>query len=400
MTNFQVKTIRTGGIVAALIMLTLPFSTSIPIILSGILFFLWLLSYQFIRLPELLRQNEIAAFSLAIFAGLLVATSYSSAPFEEAISTWSKYREFFLFIVLLPFLRDAQHGKWSIYAFIAGSIVTLAISYAMYFNLVPRPMYAATLKSIITHSIMVALFGFFCALKINTATETKARIIWWLLLFVSLHNLYFVAMGRTGQLLGVLMVLLYCFQHLNTRNSLFLIASLIILVTLFINYSEIGFRISEGFTNVLNYNFDNPETETSMGKRLTFWKHSFTLIGESPWIGHGTGSFETEFKRIATADQYVTKNPHSEFLSLAVQMGISGLLLFLGFLVSQYRLSLKLDDDSKWLAQALLLTIAITSFFNSPILDHTEGHWFACLLALCFAPVSPSNAQRHHHHQE
>lgn len=392
MTNLQVKTFSSGGIIAALIMLTLPFSTSIPIILSGLLFFLWLLSYQFMGLPELIRRNEIAAFSLAIFAGLLVATSYSSAPFNEAISTWGKYREFFLFIVLLPFLGDAQHKKWSLYAFIAGSIGTLVISYAMYFDFVPRPAYAATLRSIITHSIMVAVFAFFCALQINKTTEIQGKIFWWILLFVSLHNLYFVAMGRTGQLLGLLMVLLYCFQHLNTRNSLILIASLIIFVFLFINYSEIGFRISEGFTNVLNYNFDNPETETSMGKRLTFWKHSFTLIGESPWIGHGTGSFETEFKRVAAANQYVTKNPHSEFLSLTVQMGIPGLLLFLGFLVSQYWLSLKLDDDGKWLAQALLLTIAITSLFNSPMLDHTEGHWFACLLALCFAPITSSDA--------
>ncbi len=392
MTNFQVKAFSSGGIIAALMMLTLPFSTSIPIILSGILLFLWLLTFQFMELPELLRQNKIAAFSLAIFTGLLVATSYSSAPFGDAISTWGKYREFFLFVVLLAFLRDAQHRKWSLYAFIAGSIGTLAISYAMYFDFVPRPAYAATLRSIITHSIMIALFSFFCALQINKATKTQANVFWWLLLLVSIHNLYFVAMGRTGQLLGLLMVLLYCFQHLNTRNSLILIASLIIFVFLFINYSEIGFRISEGFTNVLDYNFDNPETETSMGKRLTFWKHSFTIIGESPWIGHGTGSFETEFKRIATADQYVTKNPHSEFLALAVQMGIPGLLLFLGFLASQYQLSLNLDNDSKWQAQALLLTIAITSIFNSPMLDHTEGHWFACLLALCFSPITSSDA--------
>ncbi len=392
MTNFQVNIFSLGGIIAALIMLTLPFSTSIPIVLSGILLFLWLLSFQFMGLPELLRRNKIAVFSLAIFTGLLIATSYSSAPFGEAISTWGKYREFFLLIILLSFLRDAQHRKWSLYAFMAGSIGTLVISYAMYFDFVPRPAHAATLRSIITHSIMVAFFAFYCALQINKATETQSRIFWWILLFVSIHNLYFVAMGRTGQLLGLLMVLLYCFQHLNTRNSLILIASLTIFLFLFINYSEIGFRISEGFTNVLDYNFDNPETETSMGKRLTFWKHSFTIIGESPWIGHGTGSFETEFKRIAAANQYVTKNPHSEFLSLSVQMGIPGLLLFIGFLVSQYRLSLKLDNDSKWLAQALLLTITITSIFNSPMLDHTEGHWFACLLALCFASLTPSDA--------
>jgi len=34
----------------------------------------------------------------------------------------------------------------------------------------------------------------------------------------------------------------------------------------------------------------------------------------------------------------------------------------------------------------LLLYLAVTSLFNGPFLDHTEGHWFAGLIALYFAP--------------
>jgi hypothetical protein len=46
-----------------------------------------------------------------------------------------------------------------------------------------------------------------------------------------------------------------------------------------------------------------------------------------------------------------------------------------------------LPDKEKWLAQGVLLSLIVTSLFNSPFLDHTEGHWFASLIALCFASL-------------
>ncbi|MFI3219327.1 MAG: hypothetical protein QX189_09425, partial [Methylococcales bacterium] len=54
-------------------------------------------------------------------------------------------------------------------------------------------------------------------------------------------------------------------------------------------------------------------------------------------------------------------------------------------LVSQYYCGKTLPNREKWLAQGLLATLIITSLFNSPLLDHTEGHWFTTLIALCFA---------------
>ncbi len=393
MTNLQAKIFKAGGIVSALFLLTIPFSTSISIILSGVLLLIWLITFQFKQLPWLLRNNPVALFSLLLFVGLLFGISYSSAPFKDAINMWAKYREFFLLIVLLPFLSSSQHKKWMIYAFIAGMIGTLLISYAMYFDFIPRPRYAATLKSIITQSIMISFFGYYCALQIKNPEHIKNRIFWCLLLIICIHNVHFVAIGRTGQLLGLLFVFLFCFQHLNAKLSIFLISFLAVFFALFINYSEMGFRITEGFQNVLNYDFSNPVTETSMGRRLTFWQYSLTLIKESPWFGYGTGSFETEFKRLADSNQYINKNPHSEYLSLAVQLGIPGLILYLGFLFSQYRMAQQLEIQKKWFAQGLLLSITVTSIFNSPILDHTEGHWFVCLLALCYAQQTiPKNA--------
>jgi O-antigen ligase len=78
-------------------------------------------------------------------------------------------------------------------------------------------------------------------------------------------------------------------------------------------------------------------------------------------------------------------NPHNEFFMIGVQLGSLGLTIYLGFLISQYYYAKKLQNENKWLAQGLLLSLIITSMFNSPLMDHNEGHWFATMIALCFA---------------
>lgn len=114
-------------------------------------------------------------------------------------------------------------------------------------------------------------------------------------------------------------------------------------------------------------------------------------MAEKPWLGHGTGSFAKEYQRIAQGEPFITKNPHNEFLMIGVQLGLIGLLVYLGFLGSQFYCARKLPDQDKWLAQGLLVSLLITSLFNTPFFDHTEGHWYAGMIALCFAALGPDN---------
>jgi hypothetical protein len=65
--------------------------------------------------------------------------------------------------------------------------------------------------------------------------------------------------------------------------------------------------------------------------------------------------------------------------------------VYLGFLVSQLYYAKKLVDNEKWLAQGLLVLMFISSLFNTPIMDNTEGHWFACMIALCFSALGSDN---------
>jgi hypothetical protein len=69
---------------------------------------------------------------------------------------------------------------------------------------------------------------------------------------------------------------------------------------------------------------------------------------------------------------------------IGVQLGTFGILIYLGFLTQLFKQSTNLNIENKYLAQGLLLILIITSAFNSPILDLSEGHWFVTLIALCY----------------
>ena len=231
-------------------------------------------------------------------------------------------------------------------------------------------------------------------------------MMWIFLFLLSAHNLFFIVPGRTGQLIFFLLIVLFSFQRFSKKGILLSLLSGIIFLTLFLGFSDKSQRIIDGFNNTQAYlQSDEDDSSTSMSKRLTFWKYTSGMIAEKPWFGYGTGSYAMEYKKVAPHTNFMPGNPHNEFLMIFAQLGIGGLLLFLAFLASLYRHSLKLSDEYRWLAQGLLLALVVNSLFNSTFLDHAEGHWFACLIALFFPPFfdnqnSDSHAQHRHYYKK
>ncbi|MDD5409896.1 MAG: O-antigen ligase family protein [Methylobacter sp.] len=389
--KIQLKAIKAGGVFTALFIVTIYFSTSLAIILSVVLGLLWLVSAQFRGLPDILKKYPVALWALLLYGCFIVGLSYGSAVGSDAFSMISKYRELFFIPVLISFLTTERYRYWAWRAFITASVATLLISYLMdfgIFNLNGQgdPSY----KSRITHGIFISFFAFFCMHKVYD--DKRHGILYLTLLILCLYNLFFVVAGRTGQLIIVALILLFAIQRLTIKECLLTGAVVTVLLVLFINFSNKGSRITEGVANTQAYLQPVPEqTESSMGQRYTFWKYSLKLMAEKPMLGHGTGSFAKEYQRIAIGERFIAKNPHNEFLMIGVQLGLFGLLVYLGFLASQLYYAGKLPDNEKWLAQGLLISLFITSLFNTPFFDHTEGHWYAGMIALCFAALGSDN---------
>ncbi|MGR9087792.1 MAG: O-antigen ligase family protein, partial [Gammaproteobacteria bacterium] len=365
-----------GSVVTALFIVSIYFSTFFAIVFSGLLGLLWLFSGRIRTLPATVRRHPAAAWSLLLLLTLLIGCGYGDTAQEEAVSVLKKYRELFFIPVLIPFFSSARYRVRAWTAVMAASVLSLLISYFMYFGFFnAASIQDPSLKSRITHSILMAYFAFFC---LHRAVDNP-RFVWGysLLAAAAIINLFFIVEGRTGQLIFLVLVFLFGFQRFALKGRMATMLVMVAGLGLFMMYSNKAERINEGVSNTQEYLQDRGEKKvSSMGQRYTFWKYSIQLIAEKPIFGHGTGSFAREYQRIAEGERFLAQHPHNEFLFIGAQLGVLGLISYLGFLISQFYESRRLPMREKWLLQGLLAALVITSLFNSTFYVHTEGHWF------------------------
>jgi O-antigen ligase len=132
---------------------------------------------------------------------------------------------------------------------------------------------------------------------------------------------------------------------------------------------------------------------------LEYYQTAFTGITEKPFFGHGTGSVSTIFAQKAT--QYThpdyhalqqillqSSNPHNEILNIGIQLGLTGIAIYILWLVALakhtylYRIPPTLINISLSLKlmQGVLITMIVAGLVNATLFDFTEGS----LYCLCF----------------
>lgn len=381
--NLQTAALKIGSYCLVLWLFAIYFSTALAIIVSGILAVLWLISGQFFKLPQILKNYPVALWSLLLFACFIIGFSYGDAPHSDAIAMLKKYRELLFIPLLIPFLGDERYRRWAWGAFILASLMTVIGSQWMNVELFcVNTQCLPYFKSYITHGIVIAFFAFFVMHKVFD-NRGYLQILYSAILLICVYNLFFVGAGRTGQLILLVLAVLFALQRFSKKGILLALLIMAIALAGFVGFSDKANRIKEGFaTAQARLQNQSAQGEYSMGERFTFWKYSAQLIAEKPLLGQGTGNFTHAYQRVSGK---IAHNPHNEFLLITAQLGAFGLVFYLGFLLSQYYYAKTLANPDKWLAQGILVTLIVSSLFNSPLLDHTEGHWFTAMIALCFA---------------
>lgn len=383
-----------GAYVAAFFFSTL--FTSIFLILLGLI---WLFTQQYQAFPKLLKASPTAIFALLIYSLFIVGLSYGNATQAEGWYSLSKYNKVLFIPILMVFFYDGRYRRWAWLGFMVAGTLTVFLSdlkAAGVLNL--NPHYAtATIKNRITHSIFVAFFAFCCMSKMYSSPHLKKLYL--SLTLLSLHNLFFVVEARTGQIAGLALIILFACQRLNKKGLLVVLVMLLIFFAAFLNLSNKAKRFNEGIVNskaYLEHNLNPKLRKNSAATRYIFWEYSANLIAEKPLLGHGTGSFSPELKRIAIKEKTTALHAHNELLMIGVQLGLLGMIVYLGFIASQYYSLRRLTGEDKFIAQGFLLTQVIISLFNCPIYDHAQGLWVVTLIALCFAPIQDNSSQENY----
>ena len=130
----------------------------------------------------------------------------------------------------------------------------------------------------------------------------------------------------------------------------------------------------------------------TLGGRGKIWKAGLEAFTERPVFGFGTGAFITAVTPMLGSNAKVA---HNSFLSVAVEQGIVGLVLYLIMFVAAFRSVLALPKLERRYALVLLMTLGVTMM---PLTwEHRKSVWFvlAALVGLSEARSTAVRAARH-----
>jgi len=343
---------------------------------------------QYPNYLDRLRPHAVVWVAILLFILLSLGISYSSAPLNEATHIWLKYKKLLFIPFFILTFRTDQDRWFGIYGFLTAMVITLLLSYIMHFTGVK--IGAGTVentyifKSHITQGIFMALAAYFLAVHALKFPQWR----WLCTLFTLLagYHVLFMLHGRTGYVLIVCLTFLLIYQLFRWRGIFMALLPLltfggIIFVTSDVIQQRIG-HIPEEFQQ-----HQLGDGVTSVGLRTEYLQHGLTLVRQSPWIGHGTGSVGHDYWQFIQPEQRDkhTVNLHNEYLMMMVQLGIIGLAVFIYLFYVLWRDSERLNDAYIFMAQGIVLTMIIGCLLNSSWFDMTEGYLFAYLIGIFYS---------------
>jgi O-antigen ligase len=113
-----------------------------------------------------------------------------------------------------------------------------------------------------------------------------------------------------------------------------------------------------------------------------------TLIARHPVFGGGTGSWKKEYAELVSGSETtLLSDAHNEYLMIATQLGLVGLVVYLLMLFRQWRATTALTPDWRALAQGIVAMMAVAGLFNTSLLYTHEGKVYTVMAGVVFAAL-------------
>ncbi len=372
---------------------SIPVSTALDNVLIVVILAAWALSGQIRLTLRVIQENPIALLSLALFLLLAIGSGHGDASRQEALSCLMKYTDLLCIPVLMVAFRGDETRARALHALAFSLAGIIVLSYLIRFGLIPKlPFISGTaasptvFKLKLTHNLLVA-FGAFLFLWLgHIARDRRMRLFWYGFALLAVINVVFMVQGATGYLVLVALTVLATTLYFGKRESIgiLLVVTTVLGVGLFVP-SPFQERVVKVNVEMQNWRPTDNAT-TSTGLRLEFYQNSLAIAAQHPLMGVGTGGFPKAYAaQVAGTGKAETRNPHNEFLHMAIQIGVLGVVLLAALFVIQWRLAARLPSPMyRGLARGLVLTMVIGCMLNSFLLDHTEGLFYAWLTGLLY----------------
>ena len=377
--------IATVDIVAVLLALALPWSTSL-VGIFGVVMVLAMLPVldtgSFIRS----LKNPICAAPIALFALALAGTLWSDAAWGARLYAVGPTAKLLVLPFLFQHFARSERGGWVFIAFLVSCALMVVMSWIVAFF----PGLTLKAKDVASHGIFVknyidqsqefALCAVALAYPIVMLVREKRIALACLLCALAtafVTNMAFVIVSRTALVTMPIMLAVFGLLHLRVRTTLLILCVMAIAGTIAWMVSPPLDATVEKFRTDYEL-YMTQGANTSIGERLEYYRKSLHFFAEAPLKGHGTGSTRGLFEQAATgapagsAAADVVGNPHNQTLNVAVQWGAIGVVLLYAMWLS-HLLLFRGEGLTNWIGLLVVVQNIFTSLFNSHIFDFHEG---------------------------
>ena len=393
---------RIESVVRYLLLLALfsvSFSTALTNVFVGLAYIGFVLALCTSGALRGVQRSAPAMLALALLAFYVIGASWSIAPHDDIRTALQKYsRLLVLPICIAMSWRDPALPSRALRWFLAGAGVLALSCYLVSIGKMPTSSLgwwrvsteagdAYAFKNHITIGILLSFaanVSFLIATYSATARARAAAIATGVAFAVPI---VFLTQGRTGYvalLIGVFTVFLLRTRLTPLRTLGGLAAIALLSAGFYMTSPNVKSRMNDLVHEIRTNQQGSPNA-----LRLSFIRVSLQVVASNPLLGLGTGSFAQAYAPTALADwpagsgtAQARHQPHSEFLLVAVQLGLLGALVYVSMLATLGSAALGrrgIESDSLALMWVIYV---VTSMFNSLLWDTTEAHWFL-LLAGC-----------------
>jgi O-antigen ligase len=392
----QVHAASVAGWAVAGLGFSLPISTSLDGVLLVVTVVAWIVSGRFAEIPEIVRRDRSVLLLPGLFLLLALGMTHGLASFGERAKYLWKYDDFLLPLVFVPLFADPAVRERSLWGFGCSMAVTLMVSVLLAAGwTAPEAWFhgnqtnAVVFKEKITHNVLMAFAAFLFAGVAMRATVPWQRYGLSLLALGAAADVLMLVQGRTGQIVLCVLIFVWSVRHFGVRGLVGGGVGVAMLLTVTYAISPVfQGRVAKTITEVERSQVEPVAPESSsVGLRLEWYQNTVNLIAAHPLLGVGTGSFPRAYAEMVTDPAAVKPaHPHNQFLLTGAELGIVGMLALPAlFGILWWRFGRPGRNLYGELGQGAVLMMAIGCVFNSFLVDHTEGLFFAWVISAAFA---------------
>lgn len=317
------------------------------------------------------------ALPVALFAFGLIGMAWANVSWVDCYYGFDSFHKLLAIPLLLVQFQRSPHGKRVLAGFVISASILLLVSWLLGVGLlspVPNKTFGVVVKDRIAQG---TIFTLCLCFLLELATEALKRgqrreaLACFALAGAFFLNVVLVTLSRTALVALPILLAIFGARHLRRRQMALFLSALVAIGTLvWLSSPQLRDRVIRVPEEIRL--FDHVRSrDTSAGARVEFWRISSKIIGEAPLLGHGTGSINAEFARVAGEETSAT-NPHNQILAVWIQLGIIGVVILIGMWIAHGWL-FTAPGVAAWCGLAVVAESIIGSMFNSQLFDFTQG---------------------------